>query len=335
MHFIRYVTRYQHRGFFGIDAAIMIGFAVLGMVALMAMHSGIIAEIVPQLHDRINYMPTIYSYDENGTRVDPNESIEETGRRSVFNESIDDQINDIRQKIIDLENEQFEAIKIDDIELYNEIKDEIKELNDKLAELGYEPIQNVNLKLYWMFGDFAKIVFGIFLVGSVVILALERFNFGVKRGTAVKVFKGSLIAIVVIYVTPEIWDPIALTIQSIGLHQLDPFDGEPQNTTIKLFCRMGGCVEDSRDLLDEDVHKMLAANTDYGQDFFVNIFLGVFRLTSASMMSLMFFITATIRITFTLIILITLPLWLIFHYIPPLKKLSQTVISSFIVEWSP
>ena len=325
------MTQYQHRGFLGIDAAIMIGFAVLGMVALMAMHSGIIAEIVPQLHDKINYMPTIYTYDENGKRISTDEPIEEKTNRRNFNKNIDAQINDIRLIIIELEKERFEAIKIDDIELVNQIDEKIKQEEEKLYELGYEPEPNINLKLYWMFGNFATIIFVVFLIGSIVILALERFNFGVKRGTAVKVFKYSLIALVVIYITPEIWDPLALTIQNIGLHQLDPINGEPKETTIKLWCRMGGCVEDSRDLLDEDVHKMLAADMkNYGQDFFVDIFMGMFRLTATSMMSLMFFITATIRITFTLIILITLPLWLVFHYIPPLKKLSQTVISSFI-----
>ena len=309
----------------------MIGFAVLGMVALMAMHSQIIGLIVPTLHEKINYMPTIYTYDENNEKDRNNETEDQRKTRVNFNESNDDKIKDIRSEIDDLEKQKLAAIKIDDIESVNQLREIIKEQNEKLTNLGYEPVPNINLQLYWMFGDFARILFLIFLFGSIVILALERFNFGVKRGTAVKIFKGSIIALVVIHATPEIWDPLATTIQRIGLHMLDPIDGQPHETTTKLWCRMGSCMGDSKHLLDEDVHKMLAAKPkNYGEEFFVDIFMGMFRLTATSMMSLMFFITATVRITFTLIILITLPLWLVFHYIPPLKKLSQAVISSFI-----
>jgi len=230
-----------------------------------------------------------------------------------------------------LKKKKLEAIKIDDIDLYNQIDVEIQEQNDKLNELGFDPDPNMNVKLYWMFGFPATLFFVGGLVFSVAVLGLGRINLGVKRGTAIKIFKCSVISLVVIYAVPEIWDPIAIEINEIGLHMLDPIDGNPKETVQKLWCRMGGiCVEDSRNLLDEDLHKMLMANTDYGKNFLADVVFGFFRITMESMMSLMFFITATIRIAFTLIIIITLPLWLVFSFIPPLKKLSQTVISSFI-----
>jgi len=100
------VTQLQHRGLFGIDAAIMIGFAMLGLVAVMVMHMGIIEMIVPTLHERINYMPTFHTY-ENGTRVTIEDPIAYKKNRSVFNKNIEDQINDIRLKILDLEKEKI------------------------------------------------------------------------------------------------------------------------------------------------------------------------------------------------------------------------------------
>jgi len=113
---------------------------------------------------------------------------------------------------------------------------------------------------------------------------------------------------------------------------LDPIDHKPEETTSKLWCRMGGmCTVDQSRLLDEDVHKMLIANpVDLGQEIFSNVFLGFFKLTATSMISLMFFITSTIRVTFTLVILITIPFWILLGFIPRLKSLSQTVLSSFI-----
>ena len=92
------MTQLQHRGLFGIDAAVMIGFAMLGLVAVMVMHMGIIEMIVPTLHERINYMPTFHTY-ENGTRVTIEDPVEEKRRRSVFNETEESKINDVRLKI--------------------------------------------------------------------------------------------------------------------------------------------------------------------------------------------------------------------------------------------
>ncbi|MBA4719418.1 MAG: hypothetical protein HRO68_10130 [Nitrosopumilus sp.] len=64
-----------------------------------------------------------------------------------------------------------------------------------------------------MFGHFSLVILGIVLIGSVVILALERAAVGVKRGTAGKLFKAVVVGIIIIFIVPEIWDPIAITTQ--------------------------------------------------------------------------------------------------------------------------
>ena len=42
------------------DAAIMIGFMMMSLMAVMAMHITIIDDIVPSLHEKMNYVPTFY-----------------------------------------------------------------------------------------------------------------------------------------------------------------------------------------------------------------------------------------------------------------------------------
>lgn len=325
------MTQLQHRGLFGVDAAIMIGFGMMALLAVMGMHMGLINDIVPSLHEKINYIPTFYNYD-NGTRIDsiPEPDIKkEKLRLRVHQEDAETKINDIRVKILELGQDKLDAIKINNIELANQIDEEIKKYEQKLLESGFDP--DMNIKLYWMFGLPAALFFAGLLVFSLVVLLLERMNFGVQRGTAMKIFQYSIISLALIYAVPEIWDPIAIEINKIGLYMLDPVDSKPHETVQKLFCRMGNiCVEDSRDLLDEDLYKSLMANPDQGKDFFADVILGLFRVTTESMMALMFFITATIRIAFMLMIIITLPLWLIFRCIPPMKKVSNAVMSSFV-----
>ena len=53
-------------------------------------------------------------------------------------------------------------------------------------------------------------------------------------------------------------------------------------------------------------------------------------IASSSKVSSLFFITAIVRIEFTMIIVITMPLWILFNFIPVLKKLSRTIFSSFV-----
>lgn len=108
---------------------------------------------------------------------------------------------------------------------------------------------------------------------------------------------------------------------------LDPINGEPERTTQKLWCRMGAmCTPEDSRLLDGDVHKMLLADPSHlGQEVFSKTFLVFFTLSVTSMISLLFFITSIVRVTFILIILITLPLWIIFAFIPRMKQLSQAV----------
>lgn len=323
----------QYRGFAGVDGMIMIGFSLIILLAITGMHIGLINTIVPTLHEKINYVPTFYVYD-NGTRIDtiPEADIEaEKRRRSVFNESEEEKINDIRVKILELEQEKLEAIKIVDQESIDEIDEKIDNYNQKLLEMGFDPDPNRNFKLYWMFGVPASMFFVALLILSLVVLLVERINLGVQRGTAMKIFKISVISLAIIYAVPEVWDPIAIVINNAGLYMLDPVDGKPHETVEKLFCRMGNvCVEDSRVLLDQDVHKSLIANPNMGVDFFSDIFLGLFRVTIESMMAITFFISSTIRISFMLMIVITLPLWLVFRCIPPMKKVTNAVLSSFV-----
>ena len=259
--------------------------------------------------------------------------IAEKGKKnSIFNETPDEVIDKIRLEIIKLGQKQIDAITINDIELAEEIGLEIKALEQELKYLGFDPADPlINLKLYKMFAIPAQLFFVGLLVLSLIVLLVERINLGIQRGTAMKIFKLSIISLAVIYAVPEVWDPIAIELNDIGLYMLDPVDGKPGETVTKLWCRMGNvCVTDSRELLDEDLHKSLMANPNMGRDFFADIILGLMRVTMESMMAMTFFVSATIRIAFMLMVIITLPLWLVLRLIPPVKKVSNAILSSFV-----
>lgn len=329
----------KHRGFVGVDAGIMIAFMLLGIVSVAAMHLGIVNIIVPELHLLITQMPTLHDYDEATSLKISDET--EADRSTRYNEIdvIQNNIDTIRQDISDLEDEKIDALKNNDIEKIEEITEQIDVLEQEITDLGYPVEPNVNLRLYWLFGSFSSILLVVIMMISGILLLLEKASLGIQQGMAKKMFLSSIFGLVVIFMIPEVWDPIAVTIEDTALYMLNPFgDGEPQDTITKLWCKMGVCVEDSasliyadEQLLNSDINDTLVSNLDsIGQDIFVNLFLGFFRITATSMVSLLFFITAIVRIEFTMIIVITMPLWILFRFIPVLKKLSQIIFTSFI-----
>jgi len=145
----------QHRGFLGLDSAMMIGFMLLMFLAVMVMHAGIIAMIVPDLHTTINKMPTIHDYDEDGNRI-VFETPKEREHRSVFNHQLQDRAEKIQDEIRELEEEYYDGIG--DAPRAKELDDQIKELEKQLVDLGYMPAPNIYLNLYWMFGTFSIII---------------------------------------------------------------------------------------------------------------------------------------------------------------------------------
>ena len=126
-----------------------------------------------------------------------------------------------------------------DIELVKQIDEKIDNYQQRLLEKGFDPDPNRNFKLYWMFGIPASMFFVALLILSLVVLLVEKMNLGIQRGTAMRMFKISIVSLALIYAVPEIWDPIAIVINNTGLYMLDPIDGKPHETTQKLFCRMG------------------------------------------------------------------------------------------------
>ena len=108
----------------------------------------------------------------------------------------------------------------DDMEEYERISEEIKLKEEELKELGYTIPTNIYLRLYWLYGDAAKYVFAGLIALSAVLFLFEKSKFLVKEGTAKNLFKVSIIALVVIHVVPEVWDPIAITFERAGLSVL-------------------------------------------------------------------------------------------------------------------
>lgn len=117
---------------------------MLGILSIMLMHAGIIAMIVPNLHTTITEMPTIYDYNEKGKRVDSEETPEQREHRSVFNNQLDRQAEDIRREITQLTAQRWDAVVSDDRETIDQLTAQIEELDLRLIELGYKSEPNIN-----------------------------------------------------------------------------------------------------------------------------------------------------------------------------------------------
>ena len=199
-----------------------------------------------------------------------------------------------------------------------------------------------------MYGLLVQIALGI----CVVLLMLagisyffEEFNI-VKEGTAYGIVARIIVLIPLYLVLPYLWDMVALLVESSALYLMDPFGGDPRGRTAELWCMMGtiACnIEGTTANIDpirifdgiQEYDKELALNQDswnqalqtpfFGEDFVVNILLGLFKGFSVMFMTAMMFVLSAVRVLLTEVIVIALPLVTAIGLIPWIdtKKISD------------
>ena len=309
-----------------LDAVIMIGLAFIGIAAFLAIMNIFISVIAPTIPEILTDVPTLYDYDDAGNRM------EGTYQSAIDSGQTTEQIATIQSQVSELESQMSEAVQNSNWSLYAELKSQKEVLNLELENLdfGLFTQPNQRLELYWMFAIPSLIILSFTVLFAFVAYYWEKAFSIFKKGTSIEILKTSVLGIVVILLLPEFWDTYAIMMKQFSLYLLDPFNGNPQITTARLWCKMG-CIVDINELLNQDTWKIaFASPNNFGQELLTNAILPLFKAIPVAMLSISLFVIAKIRVLFIMIVLITIPIWMVCMNLPFLKKHANDMISNMI-----
>lgn len=306
--------------------AIMFGLAILGVAAFLAILNIFIGVIAPTIPDIITDVPTLYDYDDTGNRM------EGTFGQVGASDEINAQTDAIQAQIDTLESQMSHAVQNSDWSQYADLKQQTEALNQELEQLDFgifvQP--NQRLELYWLFAIPSLLILSFTVLFAFVAYYWEKAFSIFKKGTSVGILKTSIIGIVVIMLLPEFWDTYAIMMKQLSLYLLDPFNGHPHITTERLWCKMG-CIVDVNELLNQNAWETaLSSPNNFGQELLVNALLPLFKAIPTAMLSISLFVIAKIRVLFIMIVLLTIPLWMVCLNLPFLKKHANDMISNMI-----
>ena len=304
----------------------MFGLAILGIAAFLAVLGLFTATIVPTIPDVLTDVPTLYDYDEFGKRItDTGDVISDTGE-------IDAQISDIQSQIKNIESQMEQAILDEDWNQYEGLKTEKTALEEELSQLDFSIFNHPNqrLELYWFFAYPSLAILIIFIMIAGATHYWEK-SFGLfKKGTSLEIVKTSIIGFAVILLVPEFWDTFAIYMKQFSMYLLDPFGKNPEVTVTRLRCKMG-CIVNLESALSMDSWSIALSNpSNFGQAILTSALLPLFKTIPVAMLSLSLFVIAKIRVLFIMIVLLTLPLWMVSMNIPFIKKHANDMISNII-----
>jgi len=317
----------QNRPAFIFTMAIMFGLALLGIAAMLAIMNIFIGVITPTIPDILTDVPTLYDYDETGDRI-LSSSTDFTG----LTEDVEQQIIELQEKSKALQEEMNDSIKKMDWEKYQSLQSEINLLNQQLEQLSFREFTQPNqrLELYWLFAWPCIFISFLMIMFSAASYYWEKAFGFIKKGTSETILKNSVIALAVIVLIPEFWDIFAINMKQFALYLMDPFNGQPQITTQRLWCKMG-CIVNVNEILDQSVWEVaLSSPSNFGQAILTGALMSIFKAVPTAMLSISLFVIAKVRVLFIMIVIITLPLWMVGRNVPFIKKHSDDMISNMI-----
>jgi len=315
----------ESRPAFIFSMALMLGLALLGIAAMLVIMNIFIAVIVPTIPDILTDVPTLYDYDETGSRILSQEY-------EGLPENVELEIENIRSQQNELQIQMQEAVQNKDWDTYQSLQGQVDSSTKKLESLTYGELTHPNqrMQLYWLFGGPALIILTVMIGFSIASYYWEQSFSIIKRGTSASVIKNSIIGIIVIILLPEFWDIYAIHMKQFALYLLDPFNGQPEITTQRLWCKMG-CIVNIDEVLDQSVWEIaLSSPSSFGQALLTNALLPVFKAVPTAMLSISLFVIAKVRVLFIMVILITIPIWMVAKNVPFISKHSDDMISNMI-----
>lgn len=299
---------------------------LLGMVVFFSILNGVVGTISPTIPDVMTEIPTLYDYDEDGIKIT------EISDEELIEDDNSLQIQELESQISEIQDQMDEAkLNGNDTEydnLYIELQKLIEELDLIDYQVSFQP--NQRLELYWVFAYPSLAVLFIFIMFAGTTYYWEKSFSIFQKGTSVNIIKTSIVGMVAILLLPEFWDIYAIEMQKFSLYLIDPFGANPDLAVTRLWCKMS-CIVDFESALDGDAwSRALTDPNAFGQTVLTSVFLPVFKIIPVLMITIVFFIIAKVRVLFIIIMLISLPIWLVCLNIPTLKKLSNDMLTNMI-----
>ena len=320
----------HNRPAFLLAAGAIITIMIISFGAFLIVMHGFVEEIAPTIPDVMTDVPTLYYYDDDGEKI--------TDLNEFIRSEAEAELQQLKDDLDDLKNDLAIAEQNGGGGIYNEIPNlksriywleiEIADLEVFLAEM--DSYENIRLEFYWMFSYPALAILFIFIMFASATYYWEKSFSIFQRGTSMKIIKTSVLGMVVIILLPEFWDIYAIEMKNFSMYLIDPFGENPAALTEELWCKMG-CIINLDDLFAiEDVGNVILAGPDEGMYTLSDILLPIFKIIPTAMITISFFVIAKIRALFIIIVVITIPIWMVCMNIPTLKKISNDMIVNMI-----
>ncbi len=312
----------HNRPAFLLTGALMVLIMLISFAAFLAVLNMFVSDIYPTIPDVMTDIPTLYDYDEEGKKITEFDNSKAKAEFQRLNAELD-------ELHMQLDNPGGHGHGINEranIEL------QIQDLEDQLDVLNYQDLKHptIRLEFYWMFAYPALAISFIFIMFASATYYWEKGFSIFQRGTSIKIIKTSIIGMVAIILLPEFWDIYAINMKEFSLYLIDPFRNKPDVLVKELWCKMG-CIINLDDVFKiEDVGGVVLGNTDKGIKIVTDVLLPIFKIIPTAMITISFFVIAKIRALFIIIVIITLPIWMVCMNIPTLKKISNDMITNMI-----
>lgn len=305
----------------------MLGMMLLGFAVFITIISIFMGLMQGDIVETVVDMPTFYTHDQFGQpirEVDPSDL-----------ELVELLLDERRQLEAEMANSTLaEYTPMDAPWDPSPIEARINEINAQLSSLGYTGMENILRDFYWSLGIPAIIILCVLAFVGATGHFWERSIGLWSRGKGQRMMRESIIGILVIVLLPEIWDPAAIMVEEFALYMFNP-DGDPQLVVDYLWCKLGaagGCIGFSmEEVLDPVAWGASLTNpNDLGQNLLGHTILPFMKLLPAFAATLSVYIVAKARLVFIMIVLLTIPVWMVARNLPILSSHSNTIIHSLV-----
>ncbi len=309
-----------------LDMVLILGIALLGIAAFLVVLGMFTITIVPTIPDVLTDVPTLYDYDGEGQKI---LTVADFGMTLG---EIESRIAEIKSEIIIIEDQMTLEVKNKRFGAFKDLERQKDILETELAALDFGLFSQPNqrLEIYWFFAYPSLLILFLFIMFAGATYYWEKAFLIFKRGTSIGIVKTSITGMIVIILLPEFWDIFAIHMKQLALYLIDPFGGEPHAVTDRLWCKMG-CIVDIDRLMDQDIWNVLLSNpANFGQELLSNALLPLFKTIPTAMLSISLYVIAKVRVLFIMIVLLTIPLWMVFLNVPFMKKHAHDMVSNMI-----
>jgi hypothetical protein len=177
-----------------------------------------------------------------------------------------------------------------------------------------EETGNENFELYMLLRNISFYIFLAAMFVAGVSFMLEHVNL-VPPETAINIISKSVFYIIFFFIFPALWDLSATMVEESSLWILNPED--PQNPIQKvefIFSKLGAI--ETPEVSFDSIVSGIGDPVGVFEGFFLNVFLAAFKAIALIIFIFLVFIIGTIRMVFTAVLIIGLPVILTLSLIP-------------------